>query len=180
MKHLRKCDGYVLPYVLVVFLILSAVAVSICSTSLNNLKAQEAAVERSKALYEAEGEVEKLVARVVTQQQSNDYYISRADARTAFREAINTDGLRLTSSGADEASEDTFTMTVQAESADNSAVIDAVIQVKVNIVISRTETTGEGNDAVTTTYYKVDGIFGVEYKSYDISYQQPEEVPHET
>ena len=49
MKHLKKDDGYVLVYVLIVFTVLALVAGSICTMALNNLKAQKADVADRKA-----------------------------------------------------------------------------------------------------------------------------------
>ena len=62
MKHLRKDDGYVLIYVLIVFTILSFVAVSICTMALKNLQAQKADVARMEARYEAEGYLQQFIA----------------------------------------------------------------------------------------------------------------------
>ena len=164
MKQLKRCDGYVLPYVLVVFLILSAVSVSICTTSLNNLKAQEAAVKRAQALYDAEGEIERLVAEVVTHQQENGYEL-KSDARTAFRGEIDLSQLRLNYTGNNvEGTDDAFVLTVQAKSIDDSVVIDAIIQIEVDFV---TETRTEGEQPT----YKVSTASLKEYKSYNISYK---------
>ena len=106
MKNLKRCDGYVLPYVLVVFLILSAVAVSICTVSLNNLKAQEAAVKRAQALYTAEGEVEKVVAKIWELPECSS--TERTFAISAFWEPIVAAG--ITPAKVDDELPDTYSL----------------------------------------------------------------------
>lgn len=85
MKHLRKDDGYVLVYVLIVFTILALVAGSICAMALNNLKAQKADVARMEARYAAEGELQKFVAEVGALKVSTEepYYDDSAAATSA-------------------------------------------------------------------------------------------------
>lgn len=57
-------DGYALPFVLVVMVIICLVGVSILSASLNNLQNQQASIERMQAQYEVVGEIEKKMAQV--------------------------------------------------------------------------------------------------------------------
>lgn len=62
---MKKYDeGYTLPFVLVVFLILSLVATSILTISLRNLQSQKDAVRRMENRYAAQSEIEKVVAEV--------------------------------------------------------------------------------------------------------------------
>ena len=55
-------EGYTLPFVLVVFLVTSLVAVSILTVSIHNLHGQKASVTRMEAQYAAQGEIEKVSA----------------------------------------------------------------------------------------------------------------------
>lgn len=55
-------EGYVLPFVLVVLVVVCLVAVSLLTASLDNLKRQQASIDRMEAKYAAQGEIEKLVA----------------------------------------------------------------------------------------------------------------------
>ena len=57
-------DGYALPFVLVVMVIICLVGVSILSASLNNLQNQQASIERMQDQYEAVAEIEKKMAQV--------------------------------------------------------------------------------------------------------------------
>lgn len=58
----RNDGGYVLAYVVVVIVILCILVPAACANSLQNLKAQQASVERMRQLYEAEGKIEQFVA----------------------------------------------------------------------------------------------------------------------
>lgn len=57
-------EGYTLPLVMVVMVILCLVAVSIMSVALRNLKAQQASVQRMQDQYVAAGMIEKVVAQL--------------------------------------------------------------------------------------------------------------------
>ena len=174
MRQFKRCDGYVLPYVLVVFLILSAVSVSICGTALNNLRAQEAAVERSKALYEAEGEIEKFVAEKLMKIPMQEGFASEEAARNYFRdqskEVANEKNDRVTFVSTEDGGNFNFTLKLQAESVNKEVLIKTALNVTPKIE-SYTETTGEGTEKTTITYFKVSGISQMTYDSYNISYE---------
>lgn len=57
-------EGYTLPLVMVVMVILCLAAVSIMSVALRNLKAQQASVQRMQDQYVAAGMIEKVVAQL--------------------------------------------------------------------------------------------------------------------
>lgn len=61
---IRKNDGYALPFVLIVMVIICLVGISIMSASLNNLQNQKASIERMQDQYKAAGKVEKLMAEI--------------------------------------------------------------------------------------------------------------------
>lgn len=58
-------EGYTLVLVLVVILVLAACATAVLSFSVQNLKTQQRMVERMQAKYEAQGEIEQIVAQLV-------------------------------------------------------------------------------------------------------------------
>ena len=173
MKRFKRCDGYVLPYVLVVFLILSAVSVSICGTALNNLRAQEAAAERSKALYEAECEIEKFISAKLMKIPADDGFGSKEAARNYFRDkskevANETDDRVALNSAVD--GENFFILKVKAESANKEVLIETALNVTPKIE-SYTVTTTNGDATTTETFYKVTGVETLAYDSYNISYE---------
>lgn len=57
-------EGYALPFVLVVFLVITLVATSVLAVSLRNLQSQKASVQRMEEQYAAAGEIEKAMARL--------------------------------------------------------------------------------------------------------------------
>ena len=67
MKHLKKdTGGYALLYVLVIVMVLAAISMMICTVALRNLQSQQAAVERMADKYAAQGEIEKIKAKIET------------------------------------------------------------------------------------------------------------------
>ena len=57
-------EGYTLPLVLIVMVVLSLVALGVMSVSLHNLQAQQASIQRMESKYAAQGELEKAVANL--------------------------------------------------------------------------------------------------------------------
>ena len=60
----KNNDGYVLPFVLVVMIVLTIIATSLMTAALRNLQSEQAFVERMKYKYEAEGDIEKILAQL--------------------------------------------------------------------------------------------------------------------
>ena len=61
---LKRNEGYALSYVLVVLLVLCGIAIAVMSISLNNLKNQQASIDRMVDKYAAQGMVEQVVAQL--------------------------------------------------------------------------------------------------------------------
>ncbi|MBR2422103.1 MAG: hypothetical protein IKB09_07120 [Oscillospiraceae bacterium] len=57
-------EGYVLPLVLVVMIVMCLIATSLMSFSLQNLKSQQSSIKRMADKYEAEGVVETVIAKI--------------------------------------------------------------------------------------------------------------------
>ena len=57
-------EGYVLPLVLVVMIIMALIVVGVMSVSLRNLQTQKADIERMKDQYAAQGEIERAIAEI--------------------------------------------------------------------------------------------------------------------
>ena len=166
MKQLKRCDGYVLPYVLVVFLILSAVSVSICTTSLNNLKAQEAAVKRAQALYEAEGEIEKFVAKVTCLSLGNNHNDGDAAWGEFLSKVKGEKGSNTMLEVAKEVAGSDYTVTLTLCEKGTSVQIDAVLQMTMTLAWDTPET-GD----TSTDNYRFENISALDYVSYNISYE---------
>ena len=57
-------EGYTLPLVMVVLLVLAIVAVTIMTTSLKNMLRQQSFIEQMQAQYDAQGKIEMIVAQM--------------------------------------------------------------------------------------------------------------------
>ena len=143
MKHLRKNDGYVLVYVLIVFAVLSFVLVSICTMALKNLQAQEMAVRQMETRYEAEGYLQQFVAGVeaLTAAGTGGPSLDAAAAKNAAMEKMQADFLakvRALENG-QLAVQDPFgpeMLVVRAVSMDETVQIDASFAVALDYELS--------------------------------------------
>ena len=84
-------EGYALVFVLVVMTVLSAVAIALMSGALKNLQAQNDAIARMEAKYEAQGLVEKQVGTMMQHigtVATGTSYLSDAEAIEALTNAI--------------------------------------------------------------------------------------------
>lgn len=80
----KRDEGYVLPLVLVVMVILCLVAVSVMSFALNNYKSQQASVQRMQDQYAAQGEIEKIVAKLDNLGNSQFFVVDGQDLKVAY------------------------------------------------------------------------------------------------
>lgn len=69
-------EGFALAYVVVVIFILCSIAIALMSSTLRTLQAQEIMVQRMKDKYEAMGEIERLVAELEAELDSNSFSYS--------------------------------------------------------------------------------------------------------
>lgn len=71
----KRDGGYVLVYVLIVIVLVSALGLSVCSVALRNLQAQERETLQMKDTYAAEGEVERFYAWLLSKQFDIDTFM---------------------------------------------------------------------------------------------------------
>lgn len=94
----RNNGGYVLVYVVVVIVILCILVPAACANSLQNLKAQQASIERMQQLYAAEGKIERFYAEIETKAgtlKSENYpYSRKADAIQEAKDAFGSEVFR--------------------------------------------------------------------------------------
>ena len=80
----KNSGGYVLVYVLIVIVLLSLLALGVCSIALRNLQTQQASVEQMQEHYEVEGNMERFVAKLQAfQENSSVRYNSQTEAQSA-------------------------------------------------------------------------------------------------
>ena len=65
---MKRNDGYALPFVLVVMVVVCLIAVSVMSFSLRCLQSQQASIERMENKYAAMGGIETIVSQILNKQ----------------------------------------------------------------------------------------------------------------
>ena len=149
MRNLRKdTGGYALLYVLVVIILLCAVAMMICTVSMQNLTAQQKSVERMVDKYAAQGEVEKILAQIpevpMAQKKDTGSDTARNFAESAYKELYEAlDG-----------SDEFIKCTID----ENSAIIEIKyegIKAELKTTLTRTQTEIKENDRVTGYEYSI-------------------------
>lgn len=76
----KNNDGYVLPFVLVVMIVLTIIATSLMTAALRNLQSQQKFTERMETKYAAEGEIEKIVAQLSCEENFAAFEYSHTQA----------------------------------------------------------------------------------------------------
>lgn len=69
-------EGYALPFVLVVSVVMCLIAVTVMSFSLKNLQVQQDSVQRTQAKYDAAGRIEEVIAIEKNTSGAASYYAS--------------------------------------------------------------------------------------------------------
>lgn len=142
---LKRKDGYVLVYVLLVVILLGIFALTISSTALRNLKSQQNSIDQMQAQYEAEGQIELFWAKAselsesvkngkAKEKDAIDNYINYLKAANTAETGKPYFTLEITQ---DEENQRLFSITVVGVSADKSAAVKAVISAKLNIIHSK-------------------------------------------
>jgi len=135
-------EGYTLPLVMVVLLVLAIVAVTIMTTSMNNMLRQQALIDQTKAQYEAQGEIEKIVAQL----------------ENLGTEPVKIELEDLTPTG------NTITGKITAQGEEG----DSKITIKCEIVLTAEKIEKEKKDGTETENYIITGTPKVTYTSYEI------------
>ena len=87
-------EGYALPFVLVVLVVMCIIAVGIMDFSLRNLQSQKATIQRMEAKYEAAGKIEEIVAAI----QNGKSHVFDISGHLNFAEDETQDTLRVIAS----------------------------------------------------------------------------------
>lgn len=177
MKQMKKNDGYVLVYVLAVFVVLSLAAVTICTSAVKNLRSQQASIERTQALYQAQGQMEHFLALMDRMEAAAPVSGgSETDAKDKAREAFWHD-LRALDEILEYISVDFERSTlerlvVQGVNGENGAAkIDAELQVFLELEVAEI-TSGDPMSPIISYTCSYAMSQGAVYRSYDISYSK--------
>lgn len=132
---LKRKDGYVLVYVLLVVILLGIFALTISSTALRNLKSQQNSINQMQAQYEAEGQIElfwaKAGAWVLESEAGSDAETVCQNYKNYIEGTLAKDNalLKVVSVSDKKEKTDTFGLTIEVEgySNDKSAAVKAII-----------------------------------------------------
>lgn len=175
----RNEGGYVLAYVVVVIVILCILVPAACANSLRNLRAQQASIERTRQLYEAEGQIERFVAEVEEQSKGLQGEGDVSDAKTAFADKVSAVASGIASDMVDSGSSEGFSLErtpdgnekyqceISLISTAGDVTIKAVVETNVQIHVEHhSEETESGIREWDT--YEIEGCT-ITYTSYDIT-----------
>lgn len=180
----KNNDGYVLPFVLVVMIVLTIISTSLMTAALRNLQSQQKFTERMVDKYQAEGEIEKIVAVLTEKNQFTELTIEKAsmdpdltpeEKQTELQMAVGAKLEELLGSTASyevckPAENGIVTFTVDLKASVASSEIVSKIQCSGKVTESSTKSEGK-----TILTYSIDDL-KLTYNSYEIS---TKEVPAE-
>ena len=180
MRNLRKdTGGYALLYVLVVIILLCAVAMMICTVSMQNLTAQQKSVERMADKYAAQGEVEKFKAVAVDLNSlgiANREYKAILDSNAENSGLLNTYidklGAEITVENFDEisgtgAGNYLLKATIKKQQNDISVVAEMNINVRIAVTMKGEPDPTDSTQTIQVPYYYIDAVES-EFTSYTI------------
>jgi len=160
---IRKNEGYALPFVLVVSIVMCLIAVAVMSFSLDNLQAQQNSIQRMQAKYEATGQIEQLIAQILQANAENSEAGYRQDEKDDLVFSVN---------------EEEKQFTVAATNADKTVWVVAVLEATGNT--DEFMVTRKVNGADPYGYLTVVGCSGLKYVEYKVVNEETarEYVPH--
>ena len=155
----KNNDGYVLPFVLVVMIVLCIISTSLMTAALMNLRIQQRFTEQMKDKYAAQGEIEKIVAiltrTVIEPENLTPDAISAAFAAWDDEVGVTQEGEEVEDGDID--AEKPFDITISLEGSSDATTINC------QIVLTAQCTSNEGNPPYTIE------ITDITYQSYEIS-----------
>lgn len=144
-------EGYVLVLVMVVMLVLCAIAVGVLSIALNNFQNQQATIDRTKAQYAAEGEIEKVIAVLENGLEDETTLTLSEETTLSF----------VKKSGKEDTNEGTLTIVVKTDS--------VIITCELSTTGITDVTDNPGNSVRTYTIYTDETTVTHKYLSYEIT-----------
>lgn len=194
-------EGYVLPFVLVVLVVVCLVAVSLLTASLTNLNRQQASIDQMEAKYEAQGEIEKEIAvffedetkilektsENVEKSDENQTAFAAAAQKLAYKEVLANFGIAYENAMPDEdenskALSKTFAYKRDFKSVKKTLQVTAAVTVDITIKVNTPTVAwnAEKNEYTAKIEYTI-SYSDLVYKDYDISTILDEEViPNES
>lgn len=189
----KGTEGYVLIYVLVVFILLGLACATVCTFALNGLKTQRAALENDRQRYAAEGLVEQAAARLLDAELgvvklTDSDFETDMKARNALKSAYeswiedleNPDLTVDSTPGSWDSENKNCTFETEIQSELEGQQVSAVLSVTLSVTIdSYLVDTGEldpvsGEAILKTRYRYTVTSASLSYDSYQIQAVEPE------
>lgn len=196
----KGTEGYVLIYVLVVFILLGLACTTVCTFALNGLKTQRAALENDRQRYAAEGLVEQVSALLmddaagiakITTEWRDDSDLAKTELENSGKAMIESLDAPATGRSASVKKiewvheEGTCSFITEIQAISETQQIDATLRVTLTVSLcedSKLVVDGEGNpvfdddgDQVCETDYRYQVTSAsLSYDSYQIQAVEPE------
>ena len=155
----KNNDGYVLPFVLVVMIVLCIISTSLMTAALMNLRIQQRFTDQMVAKYEAQGEIEKIVAiltrTVIEPENLTTDAISAAFAAWDDEVGVTQEGEEVEDGDID--AEKPFDITISLEASSTDTTINCQIVLAAECTFNQ-----------ETSKYAIE-ITDITYQSYEIS-----------
>ena len=155
-------EGYTLPYVLVILMILYFVVVAVLSSAEATVTAQQKSIAQMKQKYAAQGKIEMLVGQLCDAATFQEKVLMKSDTQDAIEDLCSANGIELIGTPALEDGVIEFTFKVQP--IQGSVIIES--EIKLTCKYSKDEVTDKatGNTTEKITITKL----YTEYVSYEI------------
>ena len=180
----KNNEGYVLPFVLVVMIVLTIIATSLMTAALRNLQSQQKFTERMVDKYQAEGEIEKIVAMLSEKNHFAELTVEKDNAdpdltpdpteKSKLQLAVEAklkDVMKVETVSCKEwvNSSGNVEFTVELKGSGEVTEIVTTIQFSGELKEKETETPNASNGGTATTVtYAIDNL-KLSYNSYEIS-----------
>ena len=123
----KETGGYALLYVMVVIAVVAAIVMAICTTAVENYKAQQDSVSLMEKKYAVMGEVEKKLA-ILEEDFPLEGELNQASYKTHLeRKGFSGENCSVVVSGEG----NQYTVTITESSADNQIEVEVVIQLDI-------------------------------------------------
>lgn len=148
-------EGYALVLVLVVVTVLCLVAMAMMAASLKNLTNQQSSIERMQAKYQAQGEIEKVIAEIEKKITDTIDGEQLSGFGSSFFEAVGT--VSTAECTKFEADSDKITFVLEAQSGTLRVVCEIKIEGTVTSVENAHSISAPNLDLIYTSYTIVQG-----------------------
>lgn len=157
---IKRNEGYTLPFVLVVMVVLCTVAISITSVTLRNLVNQQKFMDRMTDRYAAQGQIEMIVAQLDT-----------VTDKASLAELCNGIATVVVTEAKEKEGENEGYIAIQLTATCESSVVVSEIKLTGTVASNETDLIGDPLP-VTVDNFTLTGPITWEYTSYNVQVQE--------